>query len=137
MSFKTHIQKYKGYYITGGVCIVVGITIGMVISKARSNPELINSASQKILAFKTGDNTNINEVNYFFEERSTRSNPIRDLNSDRSWPSQNSCARDTGVSAGEISRYLNGWPANIGDLDLERLPVIGRDQKGNYTNATK
>lgn len=114
---KTHVVDHKELYITGGVCLVVGVLSGAVIMSRRPTVSQDSEITQKICwkPNATLHTTNTTVINFI--ERSTPSKPVHLVGTQKYWDGVRAAARDTGHTASEISKNANGHRPHVkGDV---------------------
>lgn len=108
--FKEHIKRNKKVYITGGVCLVVGVLAGAVAMATRPEMKVISDSYN--LKINSPTTTMIE-----FIERSTPSKQVHQVGTQKYWDSIHETARDTGHNRALVSRNVNGHIPDVkGDV---------------------
>lgn len=108
--FKQHLEDNKKVYITGGVCLVVGVIAGAFAMATRPEMKVISDSYN--LKINSPTTTTIE-----FLERSTPSKQVHQVGTKKYWDSIHETARDTGLNRALISRNVNGHIEHVnGDV---------------------
>jgi hypothetical protein len=120
---KSHFEKYKLAYISGGVVAIAGITCLITRGVASSEPISRGYAvtAERGIAV-LGKRVVMNNVSYISAGRQgPPSWVVRCKETGAIFTSQNSAAQEMGVSASELSKHLNGVREHVDTFHFERI----------------
>lgn len=116
MSIKTHLQKHKAVYITGGVCLVVGTAAGVLIG---GRPLVETQVSSKIIQVLSWKPKATLEV--YVEALGDPGNIIQDTTTGTIYASQGQAARELGLNPARISEQIRGIRDTVNGHTFEVL----------------
>lgn len=110
-----HLKKHKAAYITGGVCLGVGLGAGVIIAKTQpavySKNQIVGLVNWKPKQ----------TIEVFVEALGDPGNIIQDLDTGTIYASQGQAARALGVDPSTVSKHLKGLYDNAGGHTLKNL----------------
>lgn len=121
---KAHLKENKKVYIAAGITSVVSVAATVIIMKYHSTPVSV-TAIQKGYTI-TGDVNNI--INQIVEVSMSRPGPkafvVQCLETQKTWPSIRSAAKDLGVGPSTIAKHISGELPDVKGLHFEKLAEI-------------
>lgn len=114
---KAHIKRNKDKYITGGVCLAVGATVGVVCSDG------IKSKVSSINVILGKDNTinNITIITQQLVRRGHAGNIIKCVETGEIFASQNRAAEALDLKPSKISEFLKGKRDHVNGYTFEKI----------------
>ena len=118
-----HIEKNKVAYLSGAVCLTVGVVCGAAL--VRTRPSIIATISEvkenSVVVVGTHNTVTPTIVNFI--ERSTSSKPVHLVGTNLYCNSLNEAARETGHSIAKLSRHINGKIPDVNGDVFELLTL--------------
>jgi len=116
---KAHIQRNQKAYITGGVCLAIGV-LGTLAAAKNNSTTVISSIEGNRNNF-VGTAEHVTVVVAELERRGHPGNVVRCLETGEVFASQRRAAEMLGVNPGEISKQLRGLTDKAGGYTFENL----------------
>jgi hypothetical protein len=113
---KQHFKDNKNVYTIGGICLVVGGVAG-VLSSTKS-VQVVDNFNIK---YKS-PTSNVVEVTMI--RPGPKSFVVQCLETQKTWPSLRSAAKDLGINPGELSKHLKGEVGSIDGKDFTKLAEV-------------
>jgi hypothetical protein len=116
---KDHVSRHKEAYITGGLCLVVGVIIGaetyhkVSVSQKAQNIALLN--------WKTFTHMEQNTVIIEVPARGHRGDVVVCNETGQIFPSQREAAKKLGINQGNLCSHLSGKNSHAGGLTFKSL----------------
>jgi hypothetical protein len=114
---KGHFGRHKGKYITGGICLGVGTTIGILYGdKVKNQVRLINLNIGK-------DNSIVNNITNVTNvvRRGHAGNIVRCVETGEIFASQNRAADLLDISRTALSQHLKGAKDDVNGMHFEKV----------------
>jgi hypothetical protein len=126
MDVKAHLREHKEAYITGGICLGVGVLAGITGTIVRSNAQQpisrgISATARRGISV-AGKRVVLNNVSYISSNRQgAPSWVVRCLETGAIFTSQRSAAEEMELPAAEVSKHLNGLMDHVRGYHFERI----------------
>lgn len=114
---KKHLKDHKAVYITGGVCLAVGVTAGIVLGRGGIQIAVANPA---VMNWKPVANT----IQINMTRPGPKSFVVQCLESQKVWPSIRAAAKDLGIPHNIIAEHLKGTHPDAKGLHFVKLSEI-------------
>lgn len=124
---KAHIKRNKVKYITGGVCLAVGVTVGVVVGRM-STESICNKTSiaNNILGSKNNITNNVTNITQLVR-RGHAGNIIRRLEDGKEWASQRQLCSELGIDPRDLWKHLKGYTSDIEGSTFEKVGSFNID----------
>jgi hypothetical protein len=113
---KKHFRDHKEAYIVGGICLAVGVTTGIVLSRstqiAITNPALMN--------WKPVSNV----VQVQMVRPGPKAFVVQCVENQTTWPSMRAAAEAMNVNRAELINHLKGLIPDVNGLHFEKVAEI-------------
>ena len=118
---KGHFKKHKVKYIIGGVCIVVGGTVGYYLgNKGIINVQLVNTGSVEQHQY-------IDKSVNVLTRRGHAGNVVRCVETGEVFASQNRACDLLGLNRADLSNHLNGIKDEVKGLHFEKIDSFNKE----------
>ena len=108
-----HIEKNKVAYLTGAVCLTVGVVCGAALVRTRPSITATITDIKEHAIVVVGDKNTVNQVVVNLVERSTASKPVHLVGTNLYFNSISEAARETGLDRIAISRNIAGTISDV------------------------
>lgn len=125
---KEHIVENKETYISGAVCLVVGVAVGQFISATTNTPQVVGGSASNDNDVQVGGDVN---APITITQNSTVVNNfgghlckiVKCVDTGEIFETAKAAAESAGVTASNMSRHLNGHTNSISGMTYEVVGV--------------